>query len=98
MTTHAQTCVRVHWSLRASRSVRTLAGAHVQTRVHACGPARADMRAHSVTRMLTGTCRHARALSYTRAAEEPSETSSAGTERPCYAQAERLQAHSPAHT
>ena len=34
MITHAQTCVRVSWSLRASPSVRTLAGAHEQTRVH----------------------------------------------------------------
>lgn len=82
MTTHAQTCAR------------TLVLARQPECTHAGRRARADARA----RKRTGTCRHARALSYTRAAEEPSETSSAGTERPCYAQAERLQAHSPAHT
>lgn len=78
----------------ADMCARTLVLARQRECTHSGRRARADTRA----RMLTGTCRLARAPSYTRAAEEPSETSSAVTERPYYAQSERLQAHSPAHT
>lgn len=78
----------------ADMCARTLALARQPECTHFGRRARADTRAP----MLTGTCRLARAPSYTRAAEEPSETSCAVTERRCYAQSERLQAHSPAHT
>lgn len=42
--------MHIRWSLSASPSVRTLAGARVQTRAHARWPIRADTCTHSCTR------------------------------------------------